>query len=301
MNYGALSGIAERYGAKILYDESIAKYTSFGIGGVCDVIVMPNSAECAADLVSECRKSGIKYYVFGKCTNVLISDKGLRGVVILIDSEMSQIRRDGCRLVCDAGASLSKICNTAKNESLGGIEFAYGIPGSAGGALYMNAGAFGGEMKDVVVYCDYLDTDGNVKRMDKTDMGFSYRHSVYSDHSAWIVLEAAFRLVLADREQLAAEMADFALRRREKQPLEYPSAGSAFKRPAGNFAGKLIEDAGLKGFAVGGAQVSEKHAGFVINRGGATCADVLALMEHVQHTVYERFGVMLEPEVRLLR
>ena len=299
MNYGALSGIAERYGAKILYDESIAKYTSFGIGGVCDVIVMPNSAECAADLVSECRKSGIKYYVFGKCTNVLISDKGLRGVVILIDSEMSQIRRDGCRLVCDAGASLSKICNTAKNESLGGIEFAYGIPGSAGGALYMNAGAFGGEMKDVVVYCDYLDTDGNVKRMDKTDMGFSYRHSVFTG-SEKVILSVCFELYEDNGDAISAKMNEIMQKRREKQPLEYPSAGSTFKRPDGYFAAKLIEDSGLKGYTVGGAQVSEKHSGFVINKGNATFGDVIGVIDHVRDKVFADSGVRLEPEIMII-
>ena len=299
MNYGALSGIAEKYGAKILFDESIARYTSFGIGGVCDVIVMPNSTGCAAELVSECRKSGIRYYIFGKCTNVLITDKGLRGVVILIGGEMSQIRRDGCRLVCDAGASLAKICNTARNEGLGGLEFAYGIPGSAGGALYMNAGAFGGEMKDVVVYCDYLDSDGIVKRMDKADMELSYRHSVFNG-SDKVILSVCFELYEDDSDEIFAKMTEIMQKRRDKQPLEYPSAGSTFKRPEGYFAAKLIEDSGLKGYTSGGAQVSEKHSGFVINKGNATFGDVVEVIDHVREKVFADSGVRLEPEVMII-
>ena len=299
MNYEALSGIADKFGAKILFDESIAKYTSFGIGGVCDVIVMPNSAECAAELVSACRNSGIKYFVFGKCTNVLISDKGLRGAVILIDGDMSQIRREGVRLVCDAGAALSKICNTAKNEGLGGLEFAYGIPGSAGGALYMNAGAFGGEMKDVVEYCDYLDGYGTVKRMDKADMELSYRHSVFTG-SDKVILSVCFKLRDDDPETISAKMNEIMQKRRDKQPLEYPSAGSTFKRPEGYFAAKLIEDSDLKGYTVGGAQVSEKHSGFVINKGNATFDDVVGIIEHIRNKVYTDSGVMLEPEVMII-
>ena len=299
MNYGALSVIAEKYGAKILYDESIAKYTSFGIGGVCDVIVMPNSAECAAALVSECRKSGTAYHILGKCTNVLISDKGLRGAVIMIGSDMSQIRRDGCRLICEAGASLSKICISAKNEGLGGLEFAYGIPGSAGGALYMNAGAFGGEMKDVVVYCDYLDPDGAIKRMDREEMELSYRHSVFTG-SDKVILSVCFELYEADSDAVSAKMNEIMQKRRDKQPLEYPSAGSTFKRPEGYFAAKLIEDSGLKGFSVGGAQVSEKHSGFVINKENASFSDVVGVIDHVREKVFADSGVRLETEVMIV-
>ncbi|MBR5089330.1 MAG: UDP-N-acetylmuramate dehydrogenase [Ruminiclostridium sp.] len=299
MSYETIAGIAERYGAKILYNERIAGYTSFNIGGICDVIVMPNSAECIADIVSCCKKNGTKLYIFGKCTNVLISDNGLRGVVMLIDGEYSQVRRVGNTLVCDAGASVTKICNTAKNEGLTGLEFAYGIPGSAGGALYMNAGAYGGEMKDVVSYCTYLDTDGSVKRMEKAEMGLSYRRSVFTGTDR-IILSVCFELEEGDPEKIAADMNDIMNRRREKQPLEYPSAGSTFKRPEGYFAGNLIEDSGLRGLTVGGAQVSEKHCGFVINKGGATCEDVLRLIDSIKSKVSEHSGVKLECEVLVI-
>lgn len=296
MDYGKIAGIAEKYGAKILFDENIAKYTSFNIGGVCDAVVMPNSSECIAEIISCCRSAGIRYYVFGKCTNVLISDNGLRGVVIIIGNDHSGIKREGTRLICDSGAPLSKICGAAKNEGLCGLEFAYGIPGTAGGALYMNAGAYGGEMKDVVLYCDYLDSDGTVKRMENADMQLSYRHSVFCG-SDKVILSVCFGLSEGNKDEIAAKMAETMQKRRDKQPLEYPSAGSTFKRPEGHFAAKLIEDSGLKGFTVGGAQVSEKHSGFVINRGGATAADVERLVEEIRKKVYADSGVMLETEI----
>ena len=299
MSYDTIAKIAEKHNARILFNESIARYTSFNIGGRCDVIVMPNSTDCVKELVSECRSAGIRYYVFGKCTNVLISDNGLRGVVIMIDGDLSGIRREGNCLICDAGASLSKICVTARNESLTGLEFAYGIPGSAGGALYMNAGAFGGEMKDVVSYCDYLDTDGSVKRMDNADMLLTYRHSAFSGTDR-LILSVCFELREGDKDGISAKMNDIMQRRRDKQPLEYPSAGSTFKRPEGHFAAKLIEDSGLKGYTVGGAQVSEKHSGFVINRGNATAVDVRKIVNDIKEKVYKDSGVMLECEMLIV-
>ncbi len=299
MNYGSIARIAEKYGAKTSFDEKIAGHTSFNIGGVCDIIVQPNSAECIRELVAECRKSSYKYYIFGKGSNVLVSDSGLRGVVIIIGSEYSGITRDGNRLICDSGATLTKICTAAKNYGLSGLEFAYGIPGTAGGALYMNAGAYGGEMKDAVVYCDYLDSDGIVKRMERKDMQLSYRHSVFSG-SDKIILSVCFELCEGNVEEIAAKMAEVMHKRRDKQPLEYPSAGSTFKRPEGYFAAKLIEDSGLKGFTVGGAQVSEKHSGFVINKGGATCSDVVRLISDIKDKVYKDSGVKLECEILLI-
>ncbi len=299
MKYDIISGISEKYGAKILYNESIAEFTSFRIGGICDVIVMPNSAECIKELVTECRTNCIKYYILGKCTNVLISDKGLRGVVIVIDGEYSSVRREGDDLICDSGATLAKICGEARKESLSGLEFAYGIPGSAGGALYMNAGAYGGEMKDVVLYCDYLDNDGTVKRMYKDEMGLSYRHSAFTGTDK-VILSVCFRLTEGNADNISALMNETMNKRREKQPLEYPSAGSTFKRPEGYFAAKLIEESGLKGYTVGGAQVSEKHCGFVINKGGASYDDVLKITEDIKKKVFADSGVMLEREILIV-
>lgn len=296
LEYGSISDIAAKHGAKVLFNEKLAKYTSFGIGGECDVLVMPNSAECIRELICECRKSGIKYYIFGKCTNVLISDNGLRGVVIMINGDFSTVRREGNSLICDAGAALSKICTFARDESLSGLEFAFGIPGSAGGALYMNAGAYGGEMKDVAAYCEYLDTDGAIKRMDAADMQLSYRHSAFTGTEK-VILSVCFELHEGNRDEISARMSETMQKRREKQPLEYPSAGSTFKRPEGHFAAKLIEESGLKGYTVGGAQVSEKHSGFVINRGGATADDVKRLINDIKNKVFASSGVMLECEV----
>ena len=297
LNYDNISKIAESFGDGIAYNEKISEYTSFRIGGVCDVVVRPSSAQCIAELIAECRRSAIRYYIFGKCTNVLISDDGLRGVVILIDGSFSQVRREGENyLVCDAGASLSKVCQTARSEGLSGLEFAYGIPGTAGGALYMNAGAYGGEMKDVVKYCDYLDTDGTVKRMETADMQLSYRHSIFSG-SEKVILSVCFGLDKGSEKEISAKMNETMQKRRDKQPLEFPSAGSTFKRPEGYFAAKLIEDSGLKGYTVGGAQVSEKHSGFVINKENATAADVRQLISDIRDKVYKDSGVMLECEM----
>ena len=295
-DYVSIEQTAVKYGAGIVFNESIAPCTSFNIGGVCDVIVMPASADCIAEFVKVCRNEGIRYYIFGKCTNVLIPDEGLHGVVIIIGSDYSSIVRDGNRLICDAGATLAKICNTAKNEGLAGLEFAYGIPGTAGGGLYMNAGAFGGEMKDVVLYCDYLDSDGMVKRMYRDEMQLSYRHSAFTG-SGKIILSVCFELQGGEKDEIAEKMNGIMQKRRDKQPLEYPSAGSTFKRPEGAFAAKLIEDSGLKGYTVGGAQVSEKHSGFVINRGGATCRDVKKIIEDIKAKVYADSGIMLECEL----
>lgn len=296
LGYEPIADVAAKYGAEILYNEKLAKYTSFGIGGECDVLLMPNSAECVHEAVSQCRKNGIRYYIFGKCTNVLVSDDGLRGVVIMINGSFSSVRREGNSLICDAGAALSKICTTARDESLSGLEFAFGIPGSAGGAVYMNAGAYGGEMKDVVSYCDYLDTDGGIKRMDVKEMQLSYRHSAFTGTDR-VILSVCFTLAEGNKDEISAKMNETMQKRREKQPLEYPSAGSTFKRPDGYFAAKLIEDSGLKGYTVGGAQVSEKHSGFVINKGGATAEDVKNIVRDIKEKVFACSGVKLECEV----
>jgi len=296
LDYGSIGNIAGKYGAAVLYNENMAGHTSFGIGGICDVVVMPNSVDCIREIVSECRANGIKYYIFGKCTNVLISDSGLRGVAIIIGGDFSSIKKEGNRLICEAGASLSKVCAFARNEALSGLEFAYGIPGTVGGGLYMNAGAYGGEMKNVAAYCEYLDTDGSIKRMNREDMELSYRRSAFTG-SDKIILSVCFELSAGDTDSISAKMNELMQKRREKQPLEYPSAGSTFKRPEGYFAAKLIEDSGLKGYTVGGAQVSEKHSGFVINRGGATSEDVRRIVEDIKAKVLADSGVSLECEL----
>ena len=282
----------------VLTDEPMSKHCTFRIGGNADFFVSPCSGEQIARLVDLAKNENILYFVTGNGSNLLVSDKGYRGIIINIGKNMSSVSVEGNMITAQSGATLSRIAHKAASNGLSGLEFASGIPGTLGGAVYMNAGAYGGEMKDVVVSTEYLDTDGCIKTIHGEDHLFGYRNSFFS--SGGIVLSATMKLSEANKEDIQALMADFNNRRRTKQPLEYPSAGSTFKRPEGYFAGKLIEDAGLKGYSVGGACVSEKHSGFVINTGNATCSDVLELIDHIRKTVYEIFGVELETEVKHL-
>ncbi|WP_394272949.1 UDP-N-acetylmuramate dehydrogenase [Butyricicoccus sp.] len=282
-------------------DEPMSRHTSFRIGGPADLLVSPKSERALCSCVQAARAAGLPLTVLGNGSNVLVHDEGIRGVVLCIGSDYADMQVEGTRITAQTGALLSVLSNEAQRAGLSGLEFAGGIPGSLGGALFMNAGAYDGQMADVVVSSRYYDAQtGKIETLTGTEHAFGYRASTYKGHPDWIALSAVMQLAEGDPAAIRAKMDDFAGRRRDKQPLNYPSAGSTFKRPAGYFAGKLIQDAGLMGYTVGGAQVSEKHAGFVINRGGATCADVLALMEHVQNEVLRQFGVQLEPEVRVL-
>lgn len=301
MDYKAIEKICDKFGAYFKYNEKLADYTSFEIGGNCDILVKPNSSDCIKEIISCCKNNNIKYYILGKGSNVLVSDNGLRGVVIVISSEFSSVslKDDGERIYCDAGASLIKICSFAKEHSLTGLEFAYGIPGSVGGALFMNAGAYGGEMKDIVEYCIYLDENLEIKQMPVSEMKLSYRHSIFCERE-YVIIGVGLKLKKGDKAEITAKMSELMEKRRSKQPLEFPSAGSTFKRPDGDFAARLIEVSGLKGYTFGGAQVSEKHSGFVINKGGATFEDVLGVVKAVQEKVYLDSGVMLECEILIL-
>jgi len=274
------------------------KFTTLRVGGPADYFAEPGSEEAAAALLKAAREEKIPVLLMGNGSNLLVRDGGFRGLVIRLGKAFSGITRKENCLYAQAGALLSALARQAQEAALTGLEFAQGIPGSVGGGVYMNAGAYGGEVGPLVETARVLTKEG-VRDVAGADMDFSYRHSRAMAES-WIVLSAVFALKKGDAAAIDAAMRDFAARRKEKQPLEYPSAGSFFKRPAGYFAGKLIEDAGLKGLRVGGAQVSEKHAGFLVNRGGATAADFLALKDRVQEEVQARFGVMLEPEVRIV-
>ena len=301
MNIELIEKIAEKYGAEYIRNEKLAKYTSFEIGGCCDILVKPNSVDCLKDILKICRDNGINYYILGRGSNVLISDKGLKGAVILLSSDFSEIRQpDDCRIICAAGASLTKVCAFARDNSLTGLEFAYGIPGSVGGALYMNAGAYGGEMKDVVESCFYLDENSELKEMSASEMELSYRHSVFSGKN-YVITAVCFKLQKGDKAEISAKMSELMEKRRSMQPLEYPSAGSTFKRPEGDFAARLIEASGLKGYTCGGAQVSEKHSGFVINKDNASFEDVMNVIKGVKDKVYADSGVMLECEVLIMK
>ncbi len=277
-------------------DLTLAPYTSFRIGGPASLVLFPETAAAAVAALDLLAAADIDYAVIGNGSNLLVADAGYRGAV-LVTTRLKAFAFDGHILTADAGASLTGLALEAQRRGLGGLAFAYGIPGTVGGAVYMNAGAYGGEMAQVVV-SSLCHRSGMTETV--TDHAFAYRHSCYADCPGSTCLSVTMSLTPAAPDAILAEMQDYMTRRRDKQPLEYPSAGSSFKRPAGQFAGKLIEDCGLKGCAIGGAQVSEKHAGFIINRGGATCDDVLRLVEHIRQTVYRETGILLECEpVRL--
>lgn len=292
-----LSGVTS---SEILINEEMKNHTTFRVGGAADVFVTPCKAEEAADIVRLLLTEGAQYTVIGNGSNLLVSDKGYRGCIVCMAKGMDTITVNGPVITAGAGALLSKVAYTAYENSLTGLEFASGIPGSVGGAVVMNAGAYGGEMKMVITSVKVLDTvTGKITTLSNEEMKFSYRHSVVKDHP-YVVLEAEFMLSSKDKKEIKQYMDELLIKRKEKQPLEYPSAGSTFKRPEGYFAGKLIEDSGLKGYGIGGAKVSDKHCGFVINESDATASDILNLIKEVRTRVYDKFNVMLEPEVVLL-
>ena len=300
MNFDKIFEYAAGIGCKAERDVPMSKYTTFRIGGNASVMLTPLNDEQLVSIIKECKKENIKPFILGNGSNMLISDDGLKTVVInMCRPEPSIELVNGDTIICDAGITMSKVCNFALDNGLTGLEFAFGIPGSAGGAAYMNAGAYGGEMKDVLIECRHIDSDGNLGSLKGEELGLSYRTSAY-EHNGYIITTLVMKLKKGDKAEIKAKMQELLQRRKDKQPLEYPSAGSTFKRPVGYFAGGLIEECGLKGCSVGGAQVSEKHAGFIINKGGATAQDVLDLIKYVQDRVYEERGIHLEPEVRLI-
>ena len=281
----------------VLVNEPMSRHTTFRIGGPADYFVMPSENGQIRDVIRMCREQAVPYYVMGNGSNLLVGDRGFRGVIIQIGRNMSRIDVAGTRIRVQAGALLSKVASAALEASLAGMEFASGIPGTLGGALRMNAGAYGGEMKDIVRGAEVLTAEGEIRQLLVDELGMGYRTSVIARND-YVALGAELSLEPGDPKEIRAKMEELKRRRIEKQPLEYGSAGSTFKRPEGHFAGKLIEEAGLRGYTVGGAQVSEKHCGFVINRGGATAADVMQLMRDVTERVKENSGVTLEPEVK---
>ncbi len=332
--------------AGLVEHEPMYRHTTFQIGGPAEVFVQPRNLGAFMTALQAARESGLPLTVIGRGSNLLVRDEGVPGVV-LCTCGMNGVRVEGRRVIAEAGATMAQLAQAALHAGLTGAEFAAGIPGTVGGGVFMNAGAYDGEMSGIVtrsVYMDedggsralsgaeqafgyrtsiykqhpewviieaecllkpgdrsvYMDEDGGSRALSGAEQAFGYRTSIYKQHPEWVIIEAECLLKPGDPAEIRAKMDDFARRRREKQPLNFPSAGSTFKRPEGYFAGRLIEGAGLKGASVGGAQVSEKHAGFVINHGGATCADVTALIEHIQKTVFDRFGVHLECEVRTI-
>lgn len=287
----------------VLWDEPMKNHTSFKIGGPAAALCAPKNRRQLRELVGFVQREGVDSWYIGNGSNLLVSDEGLNGVAILLDSSFDgEIEVDGTVLLAPAGKKLSAVCAAACAAGLTGLEFAYGIPGSVGGAVYMNAGAYGGEMKDRLIWVEYLAPTGEIVRLEQEQLSLSYRHSRFMEEGMQgsCIVRAAFGLQRGEKAAIQSEMDRILNQRRQKQPLEYPSAGSTFKRPQGAFAAQLIDKCGLKGFTVGGAQVSEKHAGFVINTGKATCADVLELTRQVRECVQEKTGYLLELEVRQL-
>lgn len=295
--YEKLSKIVRK--EQILEEEPMKKHTTFRIGGPAEYLILPQTTEEIADVIKLCRQEEIPWYIVGNGSNLLVADEGVRGVVIQLLRNFNQIQVEGCQIRMQAGAQNAAVAKRALDASLTGFEFAAGIPGTIGGAVVMNAGAYGGEMKDILKEVTVLDPNGMIRTIPAEELELGYRTSIIA-RKGYVVLEAVIVLKTGDPKEIKAVMDELKEKRVTKQPLEYPSAGSTFKRPEGYFAGKLIMDAGLRGFSVGGAQISEKHCGFVINKGNATAKDVTELMDETKKIVMEKFGVALEPEVKRL-
>lgn len=300
-NLRELLELAARLGCETLTDEPLSLHTTFRIGGNCNAMIMPKDADSCLALMQAARSLEVRYTVIGNGSNLLCDDRGYNGAVFLIGKAMGEMSvTDGEFIWVGSGAGLSKLSAFACEHCLSGAEFAYGIPGSVGGAVYMNAGAYGGEIKDIIVSCEAVSESKGKFTVPVEKMELSYRNSVFQSMENIIITSALFRLKKGSKDEISARMKELAAKRKEKQPIEFPSAGSAFKRPTGQFAGKLIQDSGLSGCTVGGAQVSEKHCGFIINKGNATADDVKKLVSHIQKTVMEKTGFKLESEIRFL-
>ena len=293
-----LIGFCKNNNIRFLKEALLKDYLTFRVGGPCRLMVFPDTADKTVSLLKYVNDINIRYFIIGKGSNLLCRDDGFDGVIInTSDFESADIRGD--RIICSSGISLMKVCRAALDNSLSGLECEYGIPGSVGGAVFMNAGAYGGEIRDIVSSVTHITHGGKIETLLSDKLDFGYRHSFYSDNDCFII-SAEFKLSEGNFSEIKAKMDDLLSRRKEKQPLDLPSAGSTFKRPEGYYAGALIEECDLKGYTIGGAQVSEKHAGFIVNKSNATCADICNLIEHCRETVYKQTGIMLEPEVRFI-
>lgn len=294
-----LKNLSAKHGCRILFDEPLERHTTFRIGGPCDMMIFPNSVTSLSELISAAASEKIKHIVIGNGSNILFSDNGYRGVVFAFGTDMSTVSVDGELVSACAGAPLSRVCHAALEASLTGMEFAWGIPGTVGGAVFMNAGAYNGEIKDILIDVTAISSAGEIKTYTRDEVCFGYRSSVFS-HTDEVIASARFKLSKGDSSAIKARMDELMARRKAHQPLEYPNAGSMFKRPEGTYAGLVIEECGLKGYSIGGAQVSLKHANFIVNTGGATADDVIALISYIKAEVLEKTGYRLECEVELI-
>lgn len=300
MRINKIKELAEGLGFECLENVPLSRYTTFGIGGRCPLMIEVGSEKGAAELVKALSLEKIPFYVIGKGSNLLVEDGEIPMVFLHMGKDIARISEENGVITCQAGAALSAVSAFARDRGLTGLEFAYGIPGNVGGAVYMNAGAYGGEMKDAVISVTASDFLGNIREFSAEELDFGYRHSVFSG-GGYIILSAKLKLSSGNTDEISAKMAELTAKRKEKQPLEYRSAGSTFKRPEGTFAALLIEECGLKGYSCGDAEVSVKHSGFVINKGTASFEDVMNVIEHVKKTVYEKRGISLECEPEIIR
>lgn len=284
----------------IKYNEPMKKHTTMRVGGPCDCMVEPSSIEEIQKVLEYARKNNIKYYVIGNGSNLLVKDEGVHALIIKIANKFSKVEVNGERIKAYSGCSVPKLSQIAKENSLSGLEFACGIPGSVGGGIRMNAGAYGSEMVNVVEKVGFLDENGKLNEIDGKDAHFTYRHSMFVENPKYIVVYAIYKLQKGNKDEISKIMEENMNSRKQKQPIEYPNFGSVFKRPEGYFVGKLVDECGLKGYKIGGAQVSTKHSGFMVNIEDATCKDVLDLIEYVKKKVYEKFNVKLQEEVVIL-
>lgn len=285
---------------KIKYNEKMSKYTTMRVGGPCDCIVFPDEISKIKEVIDFCKNENITFFVIGNGSNLLVKDEGIHGVVIKLGHRFSKIELDGEYILAYAGATMPTLSQLAKKNSLKGLEFACGIPGTIGGGVKMNAGAYGSQISDILYEVTYMDEKEEIKTIKNKDCSFGYRKSIFTINPNYVILSAKFKLERGNIDEIENKMKENSLARKAKQPLEYPNFGSVFKRPEGYFVGKLVDDAGLRGYKIGGAQVSTKHTGFIVNVDNATCKDVLDLIGYVQTTVYNKFNVKLTPEVIII-
>lgn len=285
---------------KVKYNEKMSKYTIMRVGGPCDCIVFPDEISKIKEVIDFCKNENITFFVIGNGSNLLVKDEGIHGVVIKLGHRFGKIELDGEYILAYAGATMPTLSQLAKKNSLKGLEFACGIPGTIGGGVKMNAGAYGSQISDILYEVTYMDEKEEIKTIKNKDCSFGYRKSIFTINPNYVILSAKFKLERGNIDEIENKMKENSLARKAKQPLEYPNFGSVFKRPEGYFVGKLVDDAGLRGYKIGGAQVSTKHTGFIVNVDNATCKDVLDLIGYVQTTVYNKFNVELTPEVIII-
>ena len=285
---------------KVKYNEKMSKYTTMRVGGPCDCIVFPDEISKIKEVIDFCKNENITFFVIGNGSNLLVKDEGIHGVVIKLGHRFGKIELDGEYILAYAGATMPTLSQLAKKNSLKGLEFACGIPGTIGGGVKMNAGAYGSQISDILYEVTYMDEKEEIKTIKNKDCSFGYRKSIFTINPNYVILSAKFKLERGNLDEIENKMKENSLARKAKQPLEYPNFGSVFKRPEGYFVGKLVDDAGLRGYKIGGAQVSTKHTGFIVNVDNATCKDVLDLIGYVQTTVYNKFNVKLTPEVIII-